>query len=269
VAEHIWQSQDGAWDNVASWSSGAVPAGIGADTVLFTGASQHPVVSGLDNDAITLVLLRVQPEYRGDIGNEQNPLKIGTARTIHKGSGRLWHEGGIDGIQECIVNDPSRRGSVAVVGGVVGWLYVVSGEGIITAGVAGVGNVALLTEYARVQIGQGAGPIASVFVGAGRFDTLAGSTALYMRDGIAYVRGTANHGTWIQVGGVTIDYVQGGTLGTLSLLGGRYDTTRQVQGVRTISDAYIFPEADFRYVEQRVTITNLHDMTGDELTKAV
>ena len=269
MATHIWQSQDGAWDNVASWSSGAVPAGVGTDTVLFTGASQYPVTSGLDNNAVDLVLLRIQPEYTGDIGNEQNPLKISADKLVNKGTGILWYSAGAATTNLLIVNTPTGHGYTILIGGALDRLQIVRGKVFCVAGMGTIATINLSTNAAYLDSGPGMSVISAINMAAGSVRSASAVVAMLMRGGHCVTRGLATSTAWVQSGGVTIDRTQNATLGSLYLVGGVYDTTKQIQGARTITNAYIWPKGDFRYVEDRITITNLHDMTGDGLTQAV
>ena len=271
MAEHIWQSQDGDWSAPASWSSGAVPAGAApaTDTVLFTGASQQSVTSGLDNNAVDLVLLRIQPEYTGDIGNEHNPLKISADRVIHKGKGTLWYEDGAGVTDVMILNSPAGRGTIVLMGGNVGRAQIVQGKMICGSSMGTILKLGMSTRLASLRTHSGAGLINALFMADGQV-VLSSSVFMDMHGGRVYITGNAPSITlWRQSGGITVDLSQGATLTNFLLLGGIYDTTQQIQGTRTITDAYIWPKGDFRYVEERITITNLHDMTGDDLTKAV
>ena len=269
MATCIWQSQDGDWSNTESWSTGTVPAGVGVDAAIFTGASQHPVVSGLDNDGVALTMLRIQPEYRGDIGNEQNPLKLISTKVVHKGGGTLWYEDGAGTTALMIIDTPAGHPGVVFMGGVITRVQIVRGMMICGSAAGLITWLGMSTDAAVLHTRRGSGGIAGLHMAAGRA-SIASDVVMFMRGGHATIPNDApSIATWMQLGGTTIDFSQGATLTLLMLLGGIFDTTKRVQGTRTITNARVWPGADFRYVEDRITITNLHDMTGDGLTQAV
>ena len=92
MATPIWISNDGDWNNTASWSTGSVP--VSTDTAVFDGVnSVVSVTGGLNQTGIDLANLQISPEYTGDIGLTGNPLQLDTDAVIHRGTGTLHYKG--------------------------------------------------------------------------------------------------------------------------------------------------------------------------------
>ncbi len=151
MSEPVWISTDGDWSNTASWDTAAVP--VSSDTVIFDGiASVVSVTSGLNQSAVDLAELVVEPEYTGDFATSGAPLQIDTVQLTHRGSGAMYIQGGAGVIRNAVLDNP--RGSLEL-GGVAMSLFVLEGNATILGSLASITRLYVLGAQARVTVLSG------------------------------------------------------------------------------------------------------------------
>ena len=249
-----WVSTDGNWGTAASWSPSGVPDT--GDTAIFPSTSTVAVTSGLNQTAVTLLLLYVDDGYLQDIGAVGNPLIISASSAIkHFGRGSFYWQTGTANTTAVYVDSLNAVNA-----------FTASGASeVLEAYIAG-GNCTFACTHATgidyMTIGglrHGRSVPTVTFSGTHK------TAYVFMRSGTLYNNSTdslaivvLSGGVWVNgAAGTIVDYVQhGGTMffdqGTLNpalygiIFGGRFDASRGPY-VRTLAGGVvIFPQADYK-----------------------
>lgn len=133
---NVWQSVDGNWNTLGSWSEGHVP--LVTERVIFPSGQTQSVTAGLDQSGVPVVLglLQIDEGYSGDIGGSGSPLIISATKLVHQGSGVLWFEDDV-ATPHIIIDAPQPTSQVAanIDGTDIGRITCMRGKTVISANI--------------------------------------------------------------------------------------------------------------------------------------
>lgn len=264
MATTVWVSQNGAWNDAASWTNG-VP-GPGADTAIFDGTSQVPATSNLDQAGDDLGLIYISQGHTGDIGGLGNPLKLGSGKIVQRGEGVLYLQATTNDVDHLIVNTNHSRVSCVLSAGTnaVGRLRVEHGR-CAAGGKLGTvevtdGGICDITPYADtldfVMMDGGTCVFrreiaTNLIISGGTYTQNLGKLVTLIQTGGTVNWGsplTATNADWV----ITTAYVFGGVLDAL--------INMQPKGITSL---FQWPKAVVRRTDDIVSVTNVYDMTGE------
>lgn len=266
MANHIWVSTNGDWSDAASWHDGVVP--VNDDGAVFGNRSQVSVARGLNQAAVQLGELRVDPEYKGDIGLSGAHLILECKKLIHRGSGRIYLTGSGGVVMRLTVDSPNLVDALTLQGTSSSWELTVK-RGKLICGNA-MGNITRLRlvpdngrALAEVLATAAGNTLIYAYVAGGElvnYRPISFATGYVVLAGGRFVQETGIVTNWVQFGGMGI-LNSDGTVSQAHVYGGTLDTT-QTANDKAITLLYIGPFGDVLKSNQ-LTITGEYDYRED------
>lgn len=274
---HRWIAQTPSSWSAASFDTNLLPANN--EKVVFDGTGQGSVIGGLNQAAVDLDLLQVDPEYTGNIGQTGNPLIISADEVVYQGGGSMWYQDGSGITDLMIVESANYIDAVSLSGATITRLRTIDGRVNILPNFTGI--------IAKLEIDPGVsnfGAYVDVFNGstcsvtdayvtggvlnANEVHLFPGATInVVMLGGIYYtIYGIEFNANFVVAGGAVVwsgfSAAAGSTSfwnGNLLLLGGVFDA--RPGGPKSILNLYQWNNAEFLYVNGKMTVTTTHRMT--------
>jgi hypothetical protein len=269
---HRWIKQTPSSWVAASFDTNLLPGNN--EKVIFDGFGQGSVVGGLNQAAVDLDLLQIDEAYTGNIGAVSDPLIISADEVVYQGSGTMHYRDG-NGITDLmIVESPNVLQAAVLSGDTITRLRVLNGRVQLVSGFTGTISTLEIAPsgvdtntYVEV-LPNGFCLISELFMNGGVFDT--GNTNVFS---LSTCRAMINGGLWRTAQGIDAVvetdirlYLFGGTIiwestdandqwiGQLHLIGGTFDA--RLGGRKTIAALYLWDQADFQYINSKMTINS-------------
>ena len=258
MADKTWLGNDpgneGDWNTAANWNPSGVP--VASDNVRIPPGS-NAITTGLDQSAVGLGEVVVQPGYTGTIGTNLLFLRINPNRFVFSGTGAAWIDLGASAIDASVTATGSagtgERG-LYLIGSAVNVLSVSGGfVGFASRhGEAGTVTTARVTG-GSLWIGFGA-TVTSLEIASGDCQLSTGATSVVVDDGtLTTLETKAINTVTINQGAASLNST--GLLTTLNINGGSVNFTRS--GLpRTVTTVQINAGGEVTYDPSVVTFTN-------------
>ena len=269
---HRWIKQTaGSWA-AASFSTGLLPANN--EKVYFGSYGVGSVIAGLDQSAVDLDLLQIDPDYPGDIGTSGDPLRIGADEVIVRGYGQLHITPSV--VDFMLVDSENLVNAVALYSGMPTRLRIMKGR---------VGVLNNVTKASLLEMTYRNYPSTDAALDIGPIQTSSGVCGtLLMEAGLITGPCPVYNGTtsdWFQTGGRVVitsgpmsqitAHIAGGavdweptnpddlTWSTLHLRSGVVDALGGLPD-KTLIHLYEWPKGELLYNASSLAITNPYRM---------
>ena len=264
----------------SSWVAGSFDTNLlpaSNEIVRFDGSAQGDCIGGLNQTAVDLDLLEVHPSYYGRIGVEGNPLIISADEVILQGRGTTHYQDGDGTTDLMIVDSDNLQQAVKLYSGTFTRVRLLKGRTVL--------GPLFSTVITDLEVGSRGQPDTDV-----RLDGLRSSLSTFtrFRMNAGYVTGIAgissvgsgqyamvSGGTWrcgglfgnplLLSGGLVIwDSLVSSAGATLlqvdpvHIMGGTLDA--RLGGPKQIDDLYLWPEAQFLYNDDTMTVATTRRM---------
>lgn len=261
----VWLGNDvgneGDWSVAANWDPAGVPTDD--DYVAMNPTSNVSVISGLNQDGITLSQLHVHELYTGDIGTSGSPLIIETilkGKVIKQGPGKFYIQGGINtiGIDYLYIDTPEQTAVIEISGG-INVASILKGR---VVALSGMSSAVVWLSYRSNPTSdvhftsESTSSFTEVNMNGGTFMWNGSGSVTHMRVASGRVLQDADAGTLnnLQQTGGYVRYDGIGAITTAAILGGTFDLSQDARA-KTIGLLAVFPGARF-LPNANLTITN-------------
>jgi hypothetical protein len=218
----------------------------------------------MNQTAVDLDLLLVEPGYSQNIGADGNELTISTDVLKFFGSGNFYYADGDTTTDLALINSGSMSNSIELGGDTITDCTILRGT-VTLAGTIGtmttlrVGYVTNRESDVKLTIASGATAYTTVYQVGGIVTCASAATTWDQSAGTSTFSGSVAM-TTLHLRGGRMHYTSTGTLTTAWVYGGA--VLDLSGGQKTVSTLYILPGGKAIYDESLVTVSDLNDWSG-------
>ncbi len=253
MATITWLDASSDWGSTSNWSTGSVP--VTGDEVIIASGSKD-ITTNVDQNAVTLVALRVGENYTGKIGTQAAPLKINATDVSFAGQGSSNYIRGeyvtvtvLDGAATSTMLDifgAATSGTISSNG--ITTLRVMGGRGTVNVQDGTVTTLEVIgANSAKITLASAVDNLANVTMDGGTVETSAaiGTKAICL-GGTLKIAGTATVAELECYDGGSVKYNTSGTLTTLDQFGGTFSALDNNASSFTITNSTVYEGATIR-----------------------